>query len=125
MLDELVKENLINLEIISKFHKDSKIFTQGRLINIHSNNWYTSLQRRFQSEGKSENVDRVEKIIIHTIELSEALITADAKQEKKDTTIKLKQLLMHAEKAVQGIENLRNVYSQDKQITSRLTIILS
>jgi hypothetical protein len=133
---------LINLSIISKISLDNKIYMNDEgYISIENNTIFQGFVRFVfrNSRGKTINnlnnfyngvFNYIDNAIPHSCNMQFSMNSSTNKHEDKDflsykdKDYGLKTLLLYLRKSLSGLENLKETYSGDIVMTSKLDIII-
>ena len=138
-LDERCNENLLNLKILSEVNKNEKISVNEDNIEI-DNGFLQPARRWYYSQDRNCTLNRIESIINETFSITDIILNEEINKGKlltgndfydkqchselfeNDNSSKLQNFLIEMSKVGKGLDNLKQTYTNDISIVSRIDI---
>ena len=115
------KDILLDLEILSQIKENDKISIQiipgEKKMFVDRKHYFTSLTRWYNNYNREDSIKFIERII-NSLELASAFITNGNHIEDAEN------LMISIKKASVGLKNLKNTYTDDSIISSKLNLII-
>ena len=112
------KDTITKLKFIGKIQAGEKVNTKHYMA-IVNNDWWTSIMRTFYNfESRSNTVNFINDTIKSAINLIET-IKSQSKDENDNCTL-LTNIFKDLAQAIDGVENLRKTYLNDKIVICQL-----
>jgi len=127
-MDDLTEEQIfINLKVISRLKPGLKLVVHDNLLNI-DNTFFQTLVRWVNGSGRSVSVDFIEHVVTKAFEFNERVVSSDDKVKDPLTSECRNHIIIRLSSdlsnCIDGLSNLKQTYSSDSLIQSRIDYIV-
>lgn len=128
-----IEEILLQLNIISKIDKLSKITVSNKSLEI-DNRYFQFIRRYYNGDSRNSTIENIDQIISKSFILIDDILNKEVAndiekgQQKnyftEDNSHLLQRFLLELTNSIKGINNLKQTYSGDTTTTARVDFII-
>lgn len=128
-MDKLIEDTILNLKIISNIKENDKLITTKDIIEIDNPYILQGINRWYNNENRIITIQKLNDICDNTFKITEFLIKNEKENKDKNNILKdsnneiFQSLIIEMTNSIKGIDNLKNTYSKDILISSKLDIL--